>query len=182
MIDVTHQINAVTRTVGSKTMEAGEARVITISQTYATDVEDLWDACTNPDRIPRWFLPVSGDVGEAHGSDHLESLSLCREKEIERVDASHMFVFIGAQPRTEWLEDVLVRDELGFIPTGVDLIVDGRRPRGWTLERDPWLLESSVPGVFVAGDARSASVKRVASAVGDGAMAVSLAHRFLGTI
>jgi thioredoxin reductase (NADPH) len=90
-----------------------------------------------------------------------------------------MFVFIGAAPRTEWLEGVLVRDARGFIPTGPDLVVDGERPPGWVLPRDPYHLEASVPGVFVAGDARSASVKRVASAVGEGAMAVTLVHRYL---
>jgi thioredoxin reductase (NADPH) len=76
---------------------------------------------------------------------------------------------------------VLDRDERGFLLTGPDLMVDGRRPRGWTADRDPWPLEASVPGVFVAGDVRADSVKRVASAVGEGAMAVTLAHRYLGT-
>ena len=90
-------------------------------------------------------------------------------------------VFIGAQPRTDWLEDVLARDERGFVLTGPDLLVDGRRPTGWPLDRDPWPLEGSLPGVFVAGDVRADSVKRVASAVGEGAMAVTLAHRYLGT-
>ncbi len=76
---------------------------------------------------------------------------------------------------------MLERDDRGFVLTGPDLTVDGRRPSGWTLERDPWLLEASIPGVFVAGDARAESVKRVASAVGEGAMAVTLVHRYLGT-
>jgi thioredoxin reductase (NADPH) len=90
-----------------------------------------------------------------------------------------MFVFIGAAPRTDWLDGVLVRDEHGFVRTGPDLVTEGKRPRGWPLERDPYHLESSVPGVFVAGDARAESVKRVASAVGEGAMAVTLVHRYL---
>ncbi|MDX6740371.1 FAD-dependent oxidoreductase [Actinocorallia sp. A-T 12471] len=121
-------------------------------------------------------------VAQAHGSDNLEGLTLrTPEGAEERVEASHMFVFIGAQPRTDWLADVVERDEHGFIRTGADLVVDGRMPRGWPLERDPWPLESSLPGVFVAGDVRAESVKRVASAVGDGAMAVSLAHRYLGS-
>jgi thioredoxin reductase (NADPH) len=120
-------------------------------------------------------------VEEAHGEEHLEALTLRHTPSgsAERVEASHLFVFIGAQPRTEWLDGLLARDSRGFLLTGPDLIVDGRRPAGWPLERDPWLLESSVPGVFVAGDVRSESVKRVASAVGEGAMAVTLAHRFL---
>ena len=90
-----------------------------------------------------------------------------------------MFVFIGAAPRTEWLDGVLARDERGFVPTGPDLVVGGARPAGWPLDRDPYHLESSVPGVFVAGDVRADSVKRVASAVGEGAMAVTLVHRYL---
>jgi thioredoxin reductase (NADPH) len=122
-------------------------------------------------------------VDQAHGEEHLESLTLRHTPTgaTEMVDASHCFVFIGAQPRTDWLEGTVTRDRNGFVITGPDLIVDGRRPAGWPLERDPWLLESSVPGVFVAGDVRSESVKRVASAVGEGAMAVTLAHRFLAS-
>jgi thioredoxin reductase (NADPH) len=121
-------------------------------------------------------------VAEAHGEEHLEALTLRHvlSGASERVDTAHAFVFIGAQPRTEWLDGTLVRDERGFILTGPDLVVDGRRPRGWPLDRDPWPLEASIPGVFVAGDARADSVKRVASAVGEGAMAGTLAHRYLG--
>ena len=120
-------------------------------------------------------------VAEAHGDGHLEALTLCHATtgSAERVDTAHAFVFIGAQPRTDWLADTLARDDRGFVLTGPDLIVDGNRPRGWMLNRDPWPLEASIPGVFVAGDVRADSVKRVASAVGDGAMAVTLAHRYL---
>ena len=120
-------------------------------------------------------------VDEAHGDEHLEALTLrhAPSGHTERVESSHLFVFIGALPRTDWLDDVLVRDRRGFILTGPDLIVDRQRPAAWPLDRDPWLLEASVPGVFVAGDVRCESVKRVASAVGEGAMAVTLAHRFL---
>ena len=122
-------------------------------------------------------------VDEAHGDEHLECLSLrdLPSGQTEQVQASHVFIFIGAQPRTDWLAGVLERDERGFLLTGPDLLVDGQRPRGWSADRDPWPLEASVPGVFVAGDARADSVKRVASAVGEGAMAVTLAHRYLGT-
>jgi thioredoxin reductase (NADPH) len=121
-------------------------------------------------------------VAEAHGTDHLEELTVHNEQTGERVThpASHVFVFIGGAPRTHWLDGVLVRDEHGFIPTGPGLLTDGHRPHGWTLDRDPYFLESSLPGVFVAGDARAESVKRVASAVGEGAMAVTLVHRYLG--
>ncbi len=122
-------------------------------------------------------------IDEVHGHGHLEGLTLRNTAtgRCERVDTSHAFVFIGGQPRTDWLADTLVRDERGFLLTGPDLIVDGQHPRGWPLQRDPWPLEASIPGVFVAGDVRADSVKRVASAVGEGAMAVTLAHRYLGT-
>jgi thioredoxin reductase (NADPH) len=122
-------------------------------------------------------------VEEAYGQDHLDGLSLRHlpSGTSERVEASHLFVFIGALPCTDWLTDVLERDGRGFVLTGPDLLVDGRRPRGWSLERDPWPLEASLPGVFVAGDVRADSVKRVASAVGEGAMAVTLAHRYLAS-
>jgi thioredoxin reductase (NADPH) len=131
---------------------------------------------------PNIAVRLCTEVVEAHGDSHLEALSLrCRTSgETEKVEAGHLFVFIGAQPRTDWLEGAVQRDGLGFVLTGTDLLEDGRRPRGWTLDRDPWPLESSMPGVFVAGDVRAQSVKRVASAVGEGAMAVSLAHRYLG--
>jgi thioredoxin reductase (NADPH) len=91
-----------------------------------------------------------------------------------------LFIFIGAEPRTDWLADVVERDEQGYILSGPDLLRDGHRPAGWTLDRDPFLLETSVPGVFVAGDTRLRSMKRVASAVGEGAMSVRLVHDYLG--
>jgi thioredoxin reductase (NADPH) len=95
------------------------------------------------------------------------------------VKASWLFIFIGAEPRTDWLDGVVVRDDRGFVLTGTDLVAGGTRPTGWVLQRDPFHLETSVPGVFAAGDVRADSVKRVASAVGEGAMAVSLVHRYL---
>ncbi len=98
---------------------------------------------------------------------------------LQVVDAGHLFIFIGAAPMTDWLPDKVLRDAAGFVLTGPDLVTGGRRPAGWDLDRDPYLLESSVPGVFVAGDVRAQSVKRVASAVGEGALAVTLVHRYL---
>ncbi|WP_328606989.1 FAD-dependent oxidoreductase [Amycolatopsis sp. NBC_00345] len=118
-------------------------------------------------------------VVKAQGSEHLESLTLCENGVTETVETGHLFVFIGAAPRTEWLGDTIQRDGHGFVRTGPDLVAEGRYPAGWSLDRDPHYLESSVPGVFVAGDVRSQSVKRVASAVGEGAMAVTLVHRYL---
>jgi thioredoxin reductase (NADPH) len=117
----------------------------------------------------------------AKGDDHLEQIEVRDEATgiCEMLQTSWLFVFIGAAPLTEWLDGVVARDRLGFVLAGPDLLVDGKRPAGWELERDPWHLETNVPGVFVAGDVRSESVKRVASAVGEGAMAVTLVHRYL---
>jgi thioredoxin reductase (NADPH) len=117
----------------------------------------------------------------AVGGQHLERLRLCdaRSGRVEEVAAGFLFVFIGAAPCTEWLDGVVERDPRGFVVTGPDLLRGGRRPPGWPLDRDPYYLEASVPGVFAAGDARANSVKRVASAVGEGAMAIQLVHRFL---
>ncbi|OLT29303.1 fused response regulator/thioredoxin-disulfide reductase [Nocardiopsis sp. CNR-923] len=120
-------------------------------------------------------------VDSAHGTDHLERLTLrdVKNGSTERVDTQWLFAFIGAAPRTGWLAGVVATDELGFILAGPDLSADGRPPGGWRLDRPPYHLETSVPGVFVAGDARAESAKRVASAVGEGAMAVMLVHRYL---
>ncbi len=96
--------------------------------------------------------------------------------------ASAMFIFIGAKPHTEFLSDVVERNSSGFILTGPDLLKDGRRPDGWTLRRDPYLLETSVPGIFAAGDVRQGAVRRVASAVGQGANVVSFVHQHLKTV
>ena len=98
----------------------------------------------------------------------------------ERVPAAALFVFIGAAPQTDWLGDAVMRDARGFVLCGPDLLTDGTPPKGWDQEREPFFLETSLSGVFVAGDVRHESVKRVASAVGDGAMAVQLVHRHIG--
>jgi len=99
----------------------------------------------------------------------------------EDLPLAAIFVFIGQQPRTEWLEGTVARDPGGFVLTGAQLTEDGKRPAGWGLDRDPFLLESSVPGIFVAGDERYRSVKRIASAVGEGAMAIALIHQYLAS-
>jgi len=121
------------------------------------------------------------EVVGGSGDDHLEKLTLRNNAtgESETVEAHWLFVFIGAAPRTGWLDGMVARDPRGFVLAGPDLVIGGERPRGWTLDRDPYHLETSVPGVFVAGDVRAESVKRVASAVGEGAMAVTLVHRYL---
>jgi len=121
-------------------------------------------------------------VTAVEGDDHLERLVLAdaRTGQPETVPASRLFVFIGAQPPTGWLGDAFARDRRGFLRTGPALLdAEGRPPTDWPLSRMPYHLECSVPGVFVAGDVRAESVKRVASAVGEGAMAVTLVHRYL---
>jgi thioredoxin reductase (NADPH) len=133
------------------------------------------------ENIPEISVRTCTEVVEAGGRDHLESLTLRNTAtgETEKVDAQWLFLFIGAAPLTEWLDGIVTRDDRGFVLAGPDLSVEGRKPRGWTLDRAPYHLETSVPGVFVAGDARAESAKRVASAVGEGAMAVMLVHRYL---
>jgi thioredoxin reductase (NADPH) len=120
-------------------------------------------------------------VTGAEGGEHLERLRLCDAGTgaVEVVPTGFLFVFIGAAPCTDWLDEVVQRDQRGFVVTGPDLLRGGKRPPGWPLDRDPYYLEASVPGVFAAGDARANSVKRVASAVGEGAMAIQLVHRYL---
>ena len=126
---------------------------------------------------PKITVRTCTEVQCAAGTDHLEKLTLVdrRTGDTEEVGCARMFIFIGAAPRTEWLEGVLARDDHGFILTGPDL----RNVCGWTLDRPPHHLETSVPGVFVAGDVRADSAKRVAAAVGEGSMAVMLVHRYL---
>ena len=121
------------------------------------------------------------EVIDGEGKEHLEALTL-RERAsgtTVTVPTSALFVLIGAEPKTDWLPDGIERDDHGFILTGRDLVRGGRPPEGWPLERSPLLLETSVPGVFAAGDVRYRSVKRVASAVGEGAIAIQLVHEYL---
>ena len=133
------------------------------------------------DNVPNICVRGCTEVAAAHGRDHLERLTLRDNSSgaTETVDAQWLFLFIGAAPLTGWLDGVVARDDRGFVLAGPDLAPDGGRPAGWPLDRAPYHLETSVPGVFVAGDARSESAKRVASAVGEGAMAVMLVHRYL---
>jgi thioredoxin reductase (NADPH) len=119
-------------------------------------------------------------VLEAMGDERLQVLKLRGPSGEIEVPASSLFVFIGAAPVTAWLPDCILRDDKGFLLAGPDLRVDGRWPNGWREAREPFLLESSVPGVFVAGDVRHGSVKRVASAVGEGSIAVQFVHQYLG--
>src|SRR5579871_6223951 len=135
-------------------------------------------------RTPNIQLWTHASVIEAHGEVHLEEISvLCSDtNKTERVPASAMFIFIGALPRTDWLGSLVERDDRGFILTGPDLIWDGKRPKGWTLDRDPFLLETNIPGLFAVGDVRHGSVKRVASGVGEGSVAVQFIHQYLSKV
>jgi thioredoxin reductase (NADPH) len=129
--------------------------------------------------IPNIEMRYETAVTAAHGGGHLGSLSVSGPTGEEELPLAAVFVFIGQQPRTDWLQGTVARDPGGFVLTGPALIEDGKRPAGWGLDRDPFLLESSLPGVFVAGDVRHRSVKRIASAVGEGAMAVQFVHQYL---
>jgi thioredoxin reductase (NADPH) len=146
-----------------------------LSRSMSQYLIDQIDGIANIEVHPRT------EVVAAQGDGHLERLVLCdgRSGETRTVDAGALFIFIGAEPRTDWLGGAVVRDPRGFVVTGADLVSDGQRPPGWALPRDPYHLESSLPGVFAAGDVRAESLKRVASAVGEGATAVALVHRYL---
>jgi thioredoxin reductase (NADPH) len=147
----------------------------------ATMSQYLIDQIKETPNIQLW---THASVSEVHGDTHLEEVSvLCTDTDkTERVPASSMFIFIGALPRTDWLAGSLERDDRGFILTGSDLIQEGRHPKGWTLERDPFLLETNIPGIFAVGDVRHGSVKRVASGVGEGSVAVQFIHQYLSKV
>lgn len=135
-------------------------------------------------KTPNIQLWTHASIAEVHGNSHLEEISvLCSDtNRIERVPASAVFIFIGALPQTGWLGDLVERDDRGFILTGPDLIREGNRPKGWALDRDPFLLETNVPGIFAVGDVRHGSVKRVASGVGEGSVAVQFIHQYLSKV
>jgi thioredoxin reductase (NADPH) len=132
------------------------------------------------ERAPNIDVRAQSEVAEFEGGEQLEAALIeTAGSARERVPGTSAFVFIGARPHTEWLGDLIARDERGFVLAGSDLAGIGDR---WQLERDPYPLETSLPGVFVAGDVRHRSVKRVASAVGEGAMAVQLVHQYIGEL
>jgi thioredoxin reductase (NADPH) len=125
--------------------------------------------------LPNVEVLTRTEAVAAEGDGRLRALRIRAADGTEsREDVDACFVFIGAQPRTDWLAGVVARDERGYILAGLDA-----KANGWPLQRDPFPLETSVPGVLVAGDVRARSVKRVASAVGEGSMAVSLVHQYL---
>ena len=133
------------------------------------------------ENIRVWTLT---QVKEAMGSTRLESLTLSRDhgQTQENVTASALFIFIGAVPNTDWLGGQVARDSHGFILSGSDIGSNGQRTSTSTPNRNPYMLETSLDGVFVAGDVRHGSIKRVASAVGEGSMAVMFVHQYLNTV
>lgn len=136
------------------------------------------------EKTPNIRVELNTQVAEVHGEARLEAVSLnCSVSgETSRVAANSLYILIGATPHTDWLDGVVVRDERGFIVSGNDLLRNGKPPKGWTLERSPGLLETSVPGIFVVGDVRRGSVKRVASGVGEGSVAVQFIHQYLAEV
>ena len=158
----------VTMVVRSSNLEAGMSQY-------------LVDQIANTSNID---VVLRTEVIEAIGENRLERIKVSNldSKEIETFSAAAMFIFIGAVPPTDLVSGLVERDRAGFIVTGSDLMVDGKHPKGWKPKRDPFLLETSVPGIFAAGDVRHHSMKRVASAVGEGAVAVALVHQYLKTV
>ena len=141
----------------------------------------LVDQITNTANID---VILRTEVIEAFGDSRLEKISISNmdTKQVDTLPAAAMFIFIGAVPPTDLVSGLVERDRAGFIVTGPDLMVDGKRPKGWKPNRDPYLLETNVPGIFAAGDVRHHSMKRVAAAVGEGAVAVALVHQYLKTV
>lgn len=139
----------------------------------------LINRITNTSNIEVLF---QSQVTKLNGDTSLRQIEVtnCSDGGVQEIDTGRLFVCIGGVPNTEWAKDThIVRDRSGYLVTGSNLLKDGRPPECWTLERDPFFLETSVPGSFAAGDVRHGSVKRVASAVGEGAMAVTFAHQYL---
>jgi thioredoxin reductase (NADPH) len=129
-------------------------------------------------------VETQAEVVEVHGDDHLESVTIANHatESIRTESTSALFIFIGAMPCTAWLRGQLPMDERGYLLTGAMLPKEGDRPKGWTEERDPFIFESVIPGVFAAGDTRHSSIKRVASAVGEGSITVQMVHQYLSKV
>jgi thioredoxin reductase (NADPH) len=153
----------------------GEALSVTMSQ-Y---LEDQIKATKNITVL------LNSNVVDVRGTEHCEELVIEDKKTGGRqtVPASALLIYAGAVPRTDWLPALVERDSLGYVVSGQHLVQrEPRRPRGWSVDRDPLYLETSVPGIFVAGDVRHRSAKGVTSGVGEGAMAVKLVHEYLSTL
>ena len=152
----------------------GESLGATMSQYLIHDIE----------QTPNIRVDFGVQVVGVHGTEKLEAISIAcgRSGSVDRLPATSLFVFIGAAPRTEWLDGYVERDDRGFILTGQDLVRQGQRPKRWSADRDPYLLETSVPGVFAVGDVRHGSIKRVASGVGEGSIAIQFVHAHLAKV
>jgi len=152
----------------------GESLSITMSQYLIDQIK----------KTPNIQVETHSRVVEVHGDTHLEAITIqCGSSgETTKAPTNMLSIFIGAEPKTDWLEGVVERDERGFIITGTDLVRGGKRPAGWPLGRDPFWPETSVPGIFAAGDVRHGSVKRVASGVGEGSIAVQFTHQYLSEV
>jgi thioredoxin reductase (NADPH) len=136
------------------------------------------EGCDNID------VQLGAEVAEVHGDNRLEAITI-RDRETgetRKESTPAIFVFIGASPHTEMLGDLVELSDAGFVVTGPDLLQNGNRPAGWTLKRDPYLMETNVPGIFSAGDVRHGVIRRVASAVGQGSTAISFVHEYLKTV
>lgn len=150
----------------------GEGLAATMSKYLIDEIE----------RTPNIVLQPHTQVVEVFGEDRLSGIRLASPEGDVRIPATSLFVFIGAAPMISWLPEAVLRDEHGFLLAGPDLKQNNQLPASWKERREPFLLETSVPGVFVAGDVRHGSVKRVASAVGEGSIAVQFVHQYLASI
>ncbi len=152
----------------------GESLAATMSQYLIQQIEQTENVT----------VELHSEVVEVFGDERLTEIAVkCRVGgQVTKVLASSLFIFIGAMPNTAWLDGVVERDDKGFILSGADLRRNGKLPAGWSLERDPGLLETSVPGIFVVGDVRKGSVKRVASGVGEGSIAIQFVHQYLSNV
>jgi thioredoxin reductase (NADPH) len=132
-------------------------------------------------QIANIVVEPNTEVVEVHGDERLDAISIRHHDtgEVERREAGAMFIFIGAEPHTEWLEGTLCRDAKGFLLTGQNLMREGKRPPGWQQPRDPYLLETNIPGVFAVGDVRDGAVRRVANSVGEGSIVLYFIRQYM---
>jgi thioredoxin reductase (NADPH) len=131
--------------------------------------------------IPNISVILNAEVVEVKGQERLAEITVRHNDSemTETLPAAALFIFIGAEPHTEWLDGVVCRDGKGFLLTGANLIQNGKRPAGWNLDRDPYLLETNVPGVFAVGDVRDGAVRRVANSVGEGSVVLYFVHQYM---
>jgi thioredoxin reductase (NADPH) len=171
--------NSAGQTVTHLAKYAASVTVLVRGDTLSTSMSEY--LITELGQLPNVHVRLGVEIVDGEGDGRLEALTI-RDGDsgtTERISTSALFVMIGADPHTDWLPDSIERDQQGYILTGTDLLREGRLPDGWPLERPPLHLETSLPGVFAVGDVRHGSVKRVASAVGEGANAVELLHGYL---